>query len=276
MSVCDIAYWLPYHAYYAIAGDLKSRGKQVGTRLGFITILKMISPLVGGIIITHWGFFSLYILATIIMFISIVPLLFIQDISPGESLNLSNALKKIDKNGFIMQFGDGILYLHNFIWTIVVFYLVKNYVVFGGLITIELSISTLLCIILGSLVDKGKGKKITLIGMIILGIVILLRAFLIKTIPEIIISDIFIAFGSIFYSISFDVGFYNMAKRTPNTLWFHFFGELGWDVGAATSLILSAILFSFGVPLQYILVLSLGGIFIVNKILNNNYSNRIS
>ncbi len=271
LAICDITYWLPFHSYYAIAGDNSSRGKQVATMIGFITILQMTAPLIGGILITKLGFLSLYIAAMIIMLLSIFPLFFARDIKPGKPIHFKNAIKTIDKRGMVLQAGAGILSIHSFVWTIVLYYLVRNYVTFGGLVTFELFITVALAILLGYLIDKGNGKRIISIGLIITGIVIISRAFFITTMPSIIIIDIILAFGTMFYSSSFEVGLYNIAKQSENTLWFNFFGELGWDIGAGLSFVLVAGFFTLGVPLRYLIVFSLPGLFAVYYVLNQFY-----
>jgi hypothetical protein len=165
--------------------------------------------------------------------------------------------------------------MHTFVWTIVLFYLVSNYVTFGGLVALELVLTALLFILLGYLIDKGDGKQIAIIGLLTIGLVIILRAFFVTTIPYIIAINAVIAFGMTFYTSSFEVGFYNLAKQSKNTLWFNFWGELGWDMGAAISLLVGAGLFVLGVPLRFTIVLSLSGIFIIYKVLNSFYSRQL-
>jgi len=271
LALCDITYWLPYHSYYAVAGDLGKRGRQIGSKLGLVTIFRMAAPLVGGIIITHFGFLSLYVVAMLVMQLSIIPLLFTEDIKAGKLMNFNEALKTIGKRGMIIQFGEGISFVHNFIWTIVLFYSVGNYITFGGLVTFEMFCTTFLVIFLGSLIDKGKGKRIFIIGLILIAATILLRSFLVTSVTNIMVTDILLAFGMTFYVISLEFGFYNLSKKSENTLWFNFFGELGWDTGAAISLLLCAGLFILGVPIRLMIILSLFGLSIVYCVLKNYY-----
>ncbi|MFA4942997.1 MAG: hypothetical protein WC564_05170 [Patescibacteria group bacterium] len=276
LALSDITYWLPYHSYYAAAGDTNLRGKQVGMQLGFTSVMRMIAPLVGGILIATTSFSSLYIVATIVMLTSAFPLFFTKNISPGKDINWREALRSIDKRGLVMQAGDGILYMHGFIWTIVLFYLVENYVTFGGLVAFEIFITTILFLFLGYYIDKnnGNGRNFSKIGLGLIGIVIIVRAFLVYTVPEIIFSDIIIALAMTLYFLSFEVGFYNLAKKSTNTLWFHFFGECGWDIGAAIALSASAGLYTLGVSLRYIILFSIFGLLIIYKVLMKFYPSK--
>jgi MFS family permease len=249
LALCDIFYWLPYHSYYSTAGDHEDRGKQVGVLFGLITLLSMVAPLVGGILITQLGFSVLYIFATLVMLSAAIPLFFVPELSAGARMTFKDALKTVDKKGLLMQAGDGFLYMHTFVWTIALFYLLGNYMTFGILVTIQLFISALMFLVLGYYLDKGKGLWIMRVGLGLLGF----------------------ALAMTFYSSSFGVGLYTFAKRTPNTMWFHFFAECGWDIGAAVALSVSALLFILGVPLKIVILFSLVGLVIVFSVLKGFY-----
>lgn len=272
LALCDIFYWLPYHSYYAVAGDHEDRGKQVGVLFGLTTLLSMVAPLIGGILITQFSFSVLYVFATLVMLSATIPILFVPELSAGERMTFKDALKTVDKKGLLMQAGDGFLYMHTFVWTIALFYLLGNYVTFGLLVTVQLFISAIMFLVLGYYLDKGKGRWIMGVGLCLLGFVILMRAFWVISIPQVIVIDVLFALAMTFYSSSFGVGLYTFAKRTPNTLWFHFFAECGWDIGATIALSASALLFVLGVPLKSVILFSLVGLLIVFSVLRRFYN----
>ncbi len=272
LALCDIFYWLPYHSYYSTAGDNADRGKQVGVLFGLVTLLSMVAPLIGGILISQFGFSTLYIFATSVMLVSLVPVFFLPDLSPGSTMTFKNAFKSIDKRGLVMQMGEGFMNMHIFVWTIALFYLIGNYETFGLLVTIQLLATSIIFMILGHYLDKGKGRKIMMIGTFLMAVVVILRALFVTTILEVIFVDVIFALASTFFWSSFGVGLYTIAKNTPNTLWFHFFAECGWDIGAGVSIAVSATLFILGVPLKLVILFSLLGLLIVFKVFNNFYN----
>jgi len=273
LALYDILYWLPYNAYYAIAGDEKSRGKQVAFRSGLIDLVQIVVPILGAVLATAFGFWSLYVSAMICMLLSVIPIFFAKDESPGEKMNFRQAFTQVDKRGLIMQIGDGILVnAHSFLWTIVLFLLIGNLVGFGGLITFELLVTTVLSLVLGYFIDGGNGKWIARFGLAIVALVVITRSFWVTTLPQIFLVNFISAVGIAFYSMTYQVGIYNLAKRTPNTLWFHFFAEAGWDIGGALVFLIAAGLFVLGVELQHMILLALGGLLIVNYVLKSYYS----
>jgi uncharacterized membrane protein len=67
---------------------------------------------------------------------------------------------------------------------------------------------------------------------------------------------------------------YNQAKRAPCTLRFHVATEGGWDIGAASGLLIAALLISFGTPIPLVLLLPLIGLAAAFVQLRDYYSNR--
>src|SRR6185437_5761797 len=67
---------------------------------------------------------------------------------------------------------------------------------------------------------------------------------------------------------------YNQAKRAPCTLRFHVAAEGGWDVGGAGGLLSAALLVELGVPLQFAVLLALGGIAAAFVQLRRYYANQ--
>lgn len=169
-ALCNITYWLSFHSYNAAAGDTDKRGRQMGLQLGLVTVARMVAPLVGGILIVHLGFLSLYVVATVVMLAAVGPLFFIEDVVPGRSMGWREAVRTVDKRGLVIQMGDGLLYMHGFVWTIVLFLIVGNYVVFGGLVAFELLATAFLFMVLGYFIDKGKGRVITYAGLVLLAV----------------------------------------------------------------------------------------------------------
>ena len=277
LALYDITYWLPYHSYYAAVGNYKDRGKHVGVRGAFVTLFRAAAPIVGAVLISKFGFWSLYLVAMISMLVSVIPILFASDYRQDTSMNFKRALRSIDKRGFLIQIGDGIVYnAHGFMWIIVLFFLTKNIISFGWLIGFEVLLTAVLFLVLGDMIDKGKGRKILSIGIILFSLVILGRTFFVYTINAVIISQIAFAVAVVFYRSIFQTSFYNLAKKTKNTLWFNFFGEMGWDIGALIILVLSAVLVSLGLEIRYIMPFAIVGLFVIQKVLssylNNSYS----
>lgn len=271
LAFYDILYYLPYHTFYAVSGEEKDRGKQVAFGAGLINIVQIAVPILGAILATTFGFGSLYLSAMACMILSVVPVLFSENKSPGRQMGFKQAYAEIDKRGLVMSVGEGIVAnAHEFLWTIVLFLLVGNLINFGGLITIELFLITILSLIIGHFIDKGSIKWVAYLGLGIVAVAVIARSLWVSNIPQIIIINFVAAIGEAFYIMAYRVSIYNFAKRSHNTLWFHFFAEAGWDIGSALAMLVAAGLFVMGVSLQHIMLFALIGLLIINRVLKGS------
>ena len=271
-SIADTLYWLPYHSYYATMGEEENRGKHIGVREALSTIFTSIAPLAGGLLIVNFGFTTTYLATAIIMLLASIPLFFTKDRSPGEEMTFKKAYKHLDRRGFWLLLGDSILYYsHGFLWPVVLFLIVGNFVVMGGILTFEMILTASLFILLGHFIDKGNGKRILNIASVLFVIVVLGRSLYVYDIKTILVFEILAAFMLCFYSSSLNTAFYNLSKKSHNTLWFHFFGEFGWDVGGFFALASAGMWTFLGFELRYFLPLSFLGILIVRKVLSSYF-----
>jgi MFS family permease len=272
LGISDTLYWLPFHSYYAALGDVEHRGKHIGVREALTTIFSAIAPFFGGLLITQVGFWATYAVAGTIMLIASIPIFLSTDCSPGEEMTFKKARKELDMRGFWLLFGDSLLYaFHGFLWPVVLYLIVQNYIVMGGFISFEMILIALLFLLLGHYFDRGKGKNIINTSFILFTILILGRSFYVQSTESIMVFQILAAFALCFHLSCASPIFYNLAKKSHNTLWFHFLGEIGWDIGAFLALALTALWTSLGFELRYVMPMALIGLLIVRYILYSYY-----
>jgi hypothetical protein len=276
LAVSDILYFLPYHALYAGIGDHADRGKQLAARGILQLLFATAAPIVGSILAATFGFKATYIGGVLALIAAAVPLCFIPDFTSNLTMGLRQAYRSIDFRGFWIMLGDGFkVQVEGFVWVVTIFFLANNLINFGWLVALETFLVTILLVVLGRLIDGGKGKKIFLLGSVGLCIMFLVRAFFVINVTGIIVAQVALAIVLVFYELPFDAVLYNMAKRTKSTLWFHFFGEAGSDVSNGVVFFLTALLVYRGIKVQYILPLGVLSIIIIKPILDSYFqSNR--
>lgn len=84
------SYWVPYHFIYSKEGKIGAFGRQIGLMGILATIVAFPAPLLGGLIISQFGFTVLYLLGMAIVLLSSFPLawgkdhLGVESFSPGK------------------------------------------------------------------------------------------------------------------------------------------------------------------------------------------------
>lgn len=272
-AIVDNLYWLPYHVYYATLGNAEHRGKQLGARESFVTLLAAAAPILGGFLTDRFGFWAIYTAAMVVMIFAVFPLFFTPNIPEDSKLKYKQAFKSIDKSGFWVYAGWGVLYTaHEFLWIIVLFTLVGEFTTFGWLIGLELLLMIVFSLLLGHLTDKGKGWTNILIAGVLLTVVIIARSFFISDILTIIIFEVIMALALCFFNIPVETGFYNLAQKSNNRLWFQAFSEMGWDVGGLLALLPAAALIYSGVELRHVMPGALIGMLIIIFVLRHYFA----
>ena len=128
-------------------------------------------------------------------------------------------------------------------------------------------------LLLGHLTDKGKGWTNIMIAAGLLTIVIIARSFFISDILTIIIFEVIMALALCFFNVPAETGYYNLAQKSSNRLWFQAFSEMGWDVGGLVALLPAAALVYSGVELRHIMPGALIGMLIIIFVLRKYFAN---
>ena len=66
-------FWFPYHRRFIEATDSKRRGSELGLRYALSALFAILGPLLGGFVVTMFGFDALYIAVIVILILSVIP-----------------------------------------------------------------------------------------------------------------------------------------------------------------------------------------------------------
>ncbi|MBI1935943.1 hypothetical protein HYS31_05870 [Candidatus Woesearchaeota archaeon] len=273
-AITDVFYWLPFHAFYALIGSEKTRGRDFGTREFLISITGIFAPAIGGFFIAVYGFFVLFLAASLLILASAIPILTMNDAPMEKNFTFRTAFKNVSKSGFWLFVGDG-WYSTGllFLWPIILFLMFNNYVTYGSLLTIALFFQSLGFIVLGSIIDSGKGKIVYKLALILGAFALVGRAAFAFTIPAVIFFDLLYAIVNCFYYSSLGVALYNSSRSSKNQLWFQYFAENGWDVGAFSLTLLAAGAAYFGLNVRLVFAATPAGLLLVWHILAQYFNN---
>ncbi|MEX2411931.1 MAG: hypothetical protein WD607_11310 [Candidatus Paceibacterota bacterium] len=192
-----ILYFLGYHTDFSSASDGNHIGEEAGTGMAINSFVKFASPFIGGILIGFFGFNSSFLVASIILIISIIPLFFF----PRRKIQSDLSLKAILNNAFyrnkkfsISSLGYASEKMVDFlIWPLFIFIAIGSIEQLGGIISLGLLAGGIATMASGVLSDKGKDKEIISFGSMAMALVWFLRTFIFR--------PFFIVFSQAFYYI---------------------------------------------------------------------------
>ena len=274
-AIIDVLYWLPYHTYFSLLGDLEHRGKQTAMRDGIVHVASFLAPITGGILINFVGFWAAFITATVLMLFAAIPLRYTPEVPLEDHLTAAEASKKVSKAGMYCYIGEGFHYFaHLFTWPIVLFLMLDDYISFGGLLSLAVLFQIIGSLWVGHLFDSGNGKRIYPIGFILIILTILGRTFFAMDIPTVIFFDILAMMGYLLSQGIVDSAFYNTSKKSHHPLWFQFYAENGWDIGSSASALLVAGMLYSGMDLRYVMLVGLLGLVVTGGFLRWYFRDR--
>ena len=148
-----------------------------------------------------------------------------------------------------------------FVWQIALFIsLGENFLHFGGALALAALVGAIAGMFLGRTIDSGHGTRMVVVALGSYALLIALRAAALSEPWLAVAANALASVGSCLYAPTLMTAVYNQAQRAPCTLRFHVATEGGWDIGAASGLLIAAFLIWSGTPFPLVLLLPLIGL----------------
>jgi len=187
-------YWPSYHANFAKYGTKEQLGKEVSALRIIGLLIGVISPFIGGLIITTFGFNVLFIIISCILFVSVIPLFTTKEKFISQKFSYLDCFKRLfskKNNKSMWKFiGIGEELVDLVLWPIFIFLIIKNYFIIGGVISLSILTSIFATLYIGYSFDNGNGKKILRKSLLPYFIFWIIRGF-IKTISGVFVIELF-------------------------------------------------------------------------------------
>ena len=190
-------FWWGYHGYFIKKGDDSHFGLNIG-EAGFLeTLVAVIFPFLGALIISFWGFNSLYVFSGVFMGIALLLLgknherRQRRDIKFSEVVFLLKSHKSISL-AYIGAQAEGTLY--TIIWPVFLFLFFGQVVSLGMVVSVAVFSAAIFSLVLGRWVDKQGERKIISIGTPLVTLSWIIRIVK-KSLPGFIVADSISNFG---------------------------------------------------------------------------------
>jgi hypothetical protein len=272
-AASDTFYWTSYHAYFASLGDEEHRGHQVGAREALASVAGIVAPLLGGWALTQFGPLVAFGVAGLVQASTALPLLGTPNVRVAtEAKGAFSAAVP----GFLLFAADGwIMAGYFFVWQIALFQaLGESFTAYGGALAAAALAGALAGLLLGRQIDAGHGRRAAGLAFAVLAGTILARA-VAHTAALAVIANALGAFVTCIYIPTMMTAVYNLAKRSPCVLRFHFMAEGAWDLGGGLGCLTAAAMTALGAPLSAAILLSLAGV-LATLVLQRRYYARLA
>jgi MFS transporter, DHA1 family, inner membrane transport protein len=258
LAISSSFYWTTYHAYVTLIGDSENRGVQV-SGLEFVgQFIGIIAPICSGLMLTYFSPLFTFSIVGLAMAASAIPLLF----APNLQIKKHAIIPQVTKTlAWRAMFADGLRAgAFHFTWLIALFItLGQNFASFGGTLALAGMVGAVMGLFVGKSIDLGKGKRALQIGITVLSLAVIARAFGYSQIWSAVLANAVAAVAWPIYATSTNAVMYGLSRKSECPLRFHVIAEGGWDTGTALTCGLSALMIYAGFGFFWPLVFGLAG-----------------
>ena len=157
-------FWIAYHSDFARFGNKKKIGEELGFIGVLLGVVGILSPAVGGFIVTTFGFKTLYLLGGLLMVASLLPMLITDEHWKPGNIEWCAGYKLLKRKKFkldlIGHIATGEDIVAQAIWPIWLFMIIPSYKDIGILTTITIFLTFILMLWIGKLSNKKRKSHI--------------------------------------------------------------------------------------------------------------------
>jgi MFS family permease len=209
-------YWLSRKTLFARDGILSNLGREVGLLTVFTRITSIAGPVLGGVIITTWGFSALFIIALIIVILSGVPFFFMSKHKHKISINLESTIKWLrnkkhrnEELSFLGRHIDGFVYA--LFWPVFIYTILEDFEKQGLVVSLGLVASTIVVYLAGIIFDKKHSERVFRFGVFASSAMWVLRG-LVRSFSQLVVVETSSNAISPLYWVTFDSLVYERAR----------------------------------------------------------------
>ncbi|MBS3145419.1 MFS transporter [Candidatus Woesearchaeota archaeon] len=160
-------YWMGFHANFVRSSHRKYRGQEASIWMVIPKGINLFGPILGGLILTFFSFESLFILVSILMIFSTIPLFLSRDVFKRYHYDYKKIFGRIKLKESLGLFGMGIrARSFTLLWPIFVFFILGTYLSLGSLFSFATLLGVVFFIIVGRWSDKVDKRTLISAGSI--------------------------------------------------------------------------------------------------------------
>jgi len=170
LGLVECVYWQPFIMHFIRSSDKKHRSEEVGF-LSAITIFSgMLAPFAGGVLISLFGFDFLFMLAGILLLVSIFPIWFTKDVHEPFKCDWRDLIKMPKKNILQLVALGGTNIVELVFWPLFFFSVLEGYTVLGMIFFIAEFAAFLSSFFIGAIENREKLQRILKWGAVLCAI----------------------------------------------------------------------------------------------------------
>ena len=235
-----ILFWPSFHTDFAHYSTKGFKGREMSAMSAISISVSIIGPIIGGIVLTKFGFESLFIVVSILSLTSVIPLLMTKEKFEPHDFSYKKAFQRMLKphgrykiKNFITYFAFSEEVITIIGWPIFIFFILKEFYLIGILMGISALLIAMINLYVGKLSDKfsaDKRKKLLSSSASLYSLLCFLRPFVGEWISVLLI-DLFSKIAKMGVKYPIFTFIYSGGGRRKDFLEYVMFYELSLSLG---------------------------------------------
>ena len=243
-------YWPAYHFNFCRFSHGSDRGREISNLSALISLVFILGPLVGGWLLELYDFSVLFLVASILILASNVPMLLTKEKFKPTKFPYLAAIKRVfarqNRRFFWASIGYGEELILLVIWPVFIYRVVTDYLQLGVLTSLATAVTTVIFLFIGRFADKMNRRGIIRISGIFYALSWFLRL-LSRSILGVFLLDSFSRVAKQAISIPITAMVYDEARESSVSEVIVFY-EMALVAGKIIAMVLCLILLQFFAP----------------------------
>jgi len=155
-------YWPGYHADFARFSEQSEESREISNLVALSSIVYIIGPFLSGIIITMLGFKTLFVIVSVLILVSNIPLYMVPERFTPAPFQYFESYKRLFTKEYrrasLASFGYAEEFVVLVVWPIFVYLTVKSFFNVGVVVTAATFVTLLVTLYIGKQTDAAKDK----------------------------------------------------------------------------------------------------------------------
>ncbi len=214
-------FWPGFHSDFAMFGRAGERGREVGNLAILDSLVVIIGPVFGGVIIGLFGFPVLFVIVSVIVLLSNIPIMMTREIFTPSKMKYWDSFKELCKKENRpytlgnLGYGEELIVLT--VWPIFIYTILGSTTAVGSTVAAATLISGLVVLYVGKVIDTSHKKSVLRLGVLFYILAWLFRL-MVGTISGIFLVDFFARTSKQVLSLPILAGLYDHAIRTTHVV----------------------------------------------------------
>lgn len=184
LAIQKTLYWPGYHADFARFGKDGSRGKEISNLVVLDSIVMILGPAFGGVVIATMGFKVLFIIVSFLILVSNIPLLTTPEKFVPVPFSYKDSMKRLvapeNRRRLFAYCGFGEEHLAGYLWPIFIFMMIPAFASIGFLVSASVFVATILTLYIGRITDEESRHEVLKIGVVFTAFTWLIRVLVVS------------------------------------------------------------------------------------------------